>query len=129
MGLLDWMHRGRQAPERIVGAMPERLRTGARIKQPGEPFKRGDRVVVYEPYHYGRNVKRPPCGPGVVDSVYHNGMLVSYERAGKPPRNAPTEEVRHATAEDTQKYASEFAAIETKIQTRERPTPSWERGR
>ena len=141
MGFLDWM-RGKQTAQKSVGENDPAPPRG-RFKQVGEPFRKGDRVIVYEPYHSGRQAKRPPHTPGIVDSVYHNGTLVSFERLGRVAGNAPIEDVRHVTEFDAHKFAKEFASIETTIEQRRcevstpesgrktlpRPRPSWERGR
>ena len=116
MGFLNWIKGNGQLSEKSIAGTHESARANARIKEPGTPFKKGDRVVVYEPFQDGRKAKRPPETPGIVDSVYHNGLLVSYERMGKPAGNAPTEDVRHATELDARKYVKEYAAIETKIE-------------
>jgi hypothetical protein len=126
MGLLDWMSKGGQTPGKSAAVSTERAQPKARIKQPGDPFRTGDRVVVYEPFHNGRDAKRPPREPGVVNAVYHDGTLINYERAGRRSGNAPTEDVRHATEQDTRDYAKQFGAIEAKQQRRARSL-SWER--
>ncbi|HTR34980.1 MAG TPA: hypothetical protein VMH80_03710 [Bryobacteraceae bacterium] len=126
MGLLDWMNRGGQAPVKSPAVSTEQPRQKARIKQPGDPFRAGDRVVVHEPFHNGRDAKRPPREPGVVNAVYHDGTLINYERAGRRPGNAPTEDVRHASEQDTRDYTKQFAAIEAKLQRRSRSL-GWER--
>jgi hypothetical protein len=120
MSFLSWIKRDIRPSEKAIPERQEQSPENVRFKQPGDPLKRGDRVVVYEPFHAGRAAKRPPYGPGIVESVYHNGTLVSYERLGGSPRNAPIEDVRHATEFDAHKYAKEFAAIETKIARKER---------
>lgn len=126
MGLLDWMHRGVQTPVRSPAVSTERTRRKARIKEPGAPLRVGDRVVVYEPFHNGREAKRPPREPGVVNAVYHDGTLINYERTGRRPGNAPTEDVRHATEQDMRDYAKQFDALEAKLQRRGRSS-GWER--
>jgi hypothetical protein len=126
MGLLDWMNRGGQTPGKSPAVSTERVQPKARIKEPGEPFRTGDPVVVYEPFHSGRQAKRPPSEPGIVNTVYHDGKLINYERAGRRSGNAPAEDVRHATEQDVRDYAKQFAAIEVKIQRRTRSV-SWER--
>lgn len=125
MGFLNWMNKGAQAGGKSVevGRKPK-----ARLKQPGDPFKRGDRVVVYEAFHLGRDLKAAPrYAPGIVSSVHHNGTLVSYERGGRLSANAAKEDVRHATEQDLGKYEKEFCALEAKIQMAHRRAPSWER--
>lgn len=120
MGLLDWMNRGGATPGKSPAVSTQRAQPKARIKQAGDPFRTGDRVVVYEPFHNGRDAKRPPREPGVVNAVYHDGTLINYERAGRRSGNAPTEDVRHANEQDSRDYAKQFAAIETKVQRRDR---------
>ena len=127
MGWLDWMNRGGQTPGKSPAVSNERAQPKARIKQPGDPFKRGDRIVVYESFHLGRELKPDPhYAPGVVTAVYHRGTLVSYERGGRLPANAAVEDIRHATEQDTRDYAQQFAAIEAKQQRRNQSV-SWER--
>jgi len=126
MGLLDWMNRGGRTPTNGPDISTERAQTKARIKEPGDPFRTGDRVVVYEPFHNGRDAKQPPREPGVVNTIYHDGRLINYERAGRRSGNAPTEDVRHATEQDTRDYSKQFAAIEAKTQRSDR-SASWER--
>jgi hypothetical protein len=136
MGLLDWMNKG----ARTNGKSAEEQKP--RFKQPGDPFKMGDRVIVYETFHLGRELRHDPrYAPGIVSSVHHNGTLVSYERGGRLPANAAVEDVRHATELDADKYGKEFSAIEANIEhqkapvnasenrrkTLPRPGPSWER--
>jgi hypothetical protein len=120
MRLLDWMNKGRQAS---AGSAEEPV-TAARFKQEGDPFKEGDRIVVYEPSRHGVNSSK--YAPGVVSSVYHKGLLVNYEGLGLSPRNAPVEDVRHATEFDCAKYKQEFAAIEAKVARKNRAV-SYER--
>jgi len=79
-----------------------------RPKQPGDPFKRGDRVIVYETFHHALELERPRYALGVVASVYHNGTLVNYERLGRLPANAVIEDVRHATQEELEKIRKPF---------------------
>ncbi len=113
MGFLNWMNKGARAGGKSVevGEKPQ-----ARLKQPGEPFKKGDRIVVYETWHLGRELKPDPrYAPGIVSSVHHNGTLVSYERGGRLLANAAIEDVRHATEQDLGKYQEEFCALEAKI--------------
>lgn len=126
MGLLDWMNRGGQMPSKSPAVSTERAQSKARIKQPGDPFRTGDRIVVYEPFHNGRQAKRPPSEPGIVNAVYHDGTLINYERTGRRSGNAPTEDVRHATEQDWCDYAKQFAALEVKLRRRD-PSANWER--
>ena len=140
MRFLDWMNRDGQAQEKKLGHEP--IQSSTRIKQPGDPFKRGDRVVIYEAWHLGRELKPDPQhAPGIVLSIHHNGTLVRYERGGRLPAHAAVEDVRHATELDVHKYGNEFAAIEAKVAQQRRPLdapessrktlphprPSWER--
>jgi hypothetical protein len=125
MGFLNWINKGAQAGGKNVevGQRPQ-----ARLHQQGESFKKGDRIVVYETWHLGRELKPDPrYSPGIVSSVQHNGTLVSYERGGRLLANAAIEDVRHATEHDLGKYEKEFCTLETKTRTTPRATPSWER--
>jgi hypothetical protein len=125
MGLLDWMKKDAQ----VSATSPEKEQQ-PRFKQPGAPFQKGDRVVVYETWHLGRELKPDPhYAPGIVSSVHHNGTLVSYERGGRLPANAAVEDVRHATEAEAHKYANEFSAIEANIERQQRPLDNTERGR
>jgi hypothetical protein len=118
MGFLNWMNKGAQAAGK----------SKARLKQPGDPFKIGDRVVVYETWHLGRDFKRESqFSPGIVSAVQHNGTVVSYERGGRLPATAAIEDVRHATEQDLGTYQKEFCALEAKIRMAHGRTPSWER--
>ncbi len=110
MGLLTWMNRDGQAQAGSVGQEP--TQSSGRIEQPGVPFKRGDRVIVYETFHHSRELKHPRYALGVVASVHHNGTRVSYERLGRRPANAAAENVRHATQRELEKYGNRFDAIE-----------------
>jgi hypothetical protein len=138
MAFLDWLNKGAQTNGKSAGEHKQ----AAHLKQPGEPFKRGDRVVVYETFHVGNELKRDPRhAPGIVSSVHHNGTLVSYDRGGRLPANAAVEDVRHATEPDVHKYGKEFAAIEVNMERQPAPSsapksgtktlprqrPSWER--
>jgi hypothetical protein len=124
MAFLDWMPINAQGNRKSAEAEQKRF------KQPGDPFKTGDRVVVYETWHLGRELKRNPhYAPGIVSSVHHNGTLVSYERGGRLPANAAAEDVRHATELDAHKYAKQFTAIEAKIERQQRPLDATEGGR
>jgi|ERR1700733_11598952 hypothetical protein len=91
-----------------------------RLKQPGDPFKRGDRVIVYETFHHARELKHPRYVLGVVASVYHNGTLVNYGRLGRLPANAAIEDVQHATREELEKYGNRFDAIAGRMQRQNR---------
>lgn len=138
MAFLDWMKR----PFAQRTAEPEQS-APSRFKQPGEVFKTGDRVVVYEKFHLGRDLKSiPRHAPGIVCSVYHKGTLVSYERGGRVPANAAIEDVQHATELDIHRYSKDYSALEANIarqkrsvgvpensrrKTWKRPGPSWER--
>jgi hypothetical protein len=139
MAFLDWMNKDGQSNGKSAHV---EQKPAPRFKQPGDPFKKGDRVVVYETWHLGRELKPDPHhAPGVVSSVHHNGTLVTYERGGRLPANAAVEDVRHATELDVHKYANEFSAIEAHIELQQRqldsagrgrktlprPSPSWER--
>ena len=124
MGFLDWVKGAQAGGKNLEGGQSQK----ARIKQPGDAFKIGDRVVVYETWPLGREFKPQPCfSPGIVSAVQHNGTVVSYERGGRLPSNAAIEDVRHATKQDLSKYEKDFCALEAKIRTMRRHAPSWER--
>jgi hypothetical protein len=125
MGWLDWINNGTQTNGKSAEAKQK-----PQFKQPGDPFKKGDRVVVYEAWHLGRELMPDPhYAPGVVSSVHHNGALVSYERGGRLPADAAVEDVRHATELDTQQYAREFSAIEANIERQQRALDNTDGGR
>jgi hypothetical protein len=126
MGLLDWTKKGAKPRQESVNEQNP-TPSPIRLKQPGDPFKRGDRIVVYEAYHLGLELKPDPrYAPGIVSSVHHDGTLVSYEKGGRLPASAAIEDVRHATERDASEYAEQFSAIEAKLQRRDRSV-SWER--
>jgi hypothetical protein len=95
-------------------------------KQPGLPFERGDRIIADEPFYYGGKPKSNPDTPGLVDGVSNDGKRVSYHRLGSPEANTPIEHVRHAGAQDLEKYKDKFASLEAKVQQQSRG-PSWDR--
>jgi hypothetical protein len=99
-----------------------------RVKQPGDPFEKGDRIVADEPFLYGGKPKENPDTPGVVDSVYGSGdkKTVCYRRVGMPPGNTDVENVRHATEQDMKKYEKELGVLEERTPTRGREV-NWER--
>lgn len=121
MGLLDWMKRGRNG---AVDVKPNAPREG--IKQPGEAFGRGDRIIADEPFGYGGIRRSNPDTPGIVDGVYDNGKFVCYHRLGMPPGNVPAEPVRHASGQDLKKHEKDFATLEAKLQQQNR-SHAWER--
>ncbi len=96
------------------------------VKEPGQPFERGDRVIAHEPYYYGGRPKSNPETPGIVDGVYDGGRLVSYHRKGMVPGNVPVENIRHASEQDLKKHHGEFATLEAKVQQESRGL-SWDR--
>ncbi len=115
MGLLDWMKKSAKLREQNPAMPPMRLRP------PGSTVKRGDRIVVYEAFHLGRELKPDPrYSPGIVSSVNHDGTRVNYERGGRLPANAAIEDIRHATEQDMRDYATQFVAIEAAIRRRNR---------
>jgi hypothetical protein len=126
MKFLDWINKGAQTNGKIAAEQ----KSTPRFKQPGDPFKRGDRVVVYEAFHLGSELKRSPrYAPGIVSSVHHNGTLINYDRGGRLPANAAAEDVRHATEIDAHKYSKEFSAIEANIERQKCPLNATESGR
>jgi hypothetical protein len=57
MEFLDWMNKDTQI---IRKSAEEEQKPTPRFKQPVDPFHSGDRVIVYETWHLGREVKPDP---------------------------------------------------------------------
>lgn len=126
MGFVDWMKKGAKLRQQTVNEQTPTT-PPVRLKQPGDAFKRGDRIVIYETFHLGHELKPDPrYAPGIVSAVNHNGTRVNYDRGGRLRANAAIEDIRHATEQDTRDYAKQFAAIEAEIQRRTRSL-GWER--
>lgn len=88
--------------------------------QSSSPFKPGDKVMAYEPYYYGGKPKANPWVPGIVQELYHNNQYISYVRDSNFNGNKAVEfamkgDMRHATPEQLERYASEFSKLETKL--------------
>lgn len=118
MEFLSWINRNGKAREGSGAHRQEPSNVG--LKQPGDPLKRGDRVIVYETFHRGRELKHPRYVLGVVASVYQNGTRVNYGRLGRLPANGAIKDVRHATQEELEKYGNRFDTIEGRMQRRNR---------
>ena len=87
------------------------------------PFKPGDKVIAYEPFYYGGKPKSQPWVPGIVQELYQNNEYISYVRDSNFPGNKAVEyavkgDMHHATPEEIERYASEFAKLEEKLPLR-----------
>jgi antirestriction protein ArdC len=83
-------------------------------------YKPGDKIVAFEPYHYGGKPKKQPETAGIVQSIYADGRYVSYMRLdsnGNPRENGnkPVDDrgLRLADANDLKQFEKQFAQLET----------------
>jgi antirestriction protein ArdC len=84
------------------------------------PYKPGDKIVAFEPYHYGGKPKKEPETPGIVQSVYADGRYVSYMRLDgngnlRENGNKPVDDrgLRLADETDLEQFGKQFAQLET----------------
>jgi hypothetical protein len=85
----------------------------------------GDRIVAFEPYHYGGKPKKQPETPAIVQSIYANGQFVSYMRLDSNGNltengNRPVEDpsTRLADAADLKQFHQQFSVLEAKFRER-----------
>ena len=97
------------------------------------PYKPGDKIVAFEPYHYGGKPKKEPETPGIVQSVYANGQYVSYMRldnSGNVRENGNKlvndRGLRLADPEDLKQFENQFAQLESKFHEISRHTAQYE---
>jgi antirestriction protein ArdC len=134
------IHSGTQSPEESVTAtatleqeMEEIHRDRERLEeseltalthvesaeQTGSPkLAPGDKIIAHEPYYYGGKPRENPETPAIVQSLYHDGSMVSYMRLNDSVNGNKSLEygdMRHATPQDLQKYSTEFAELENRF--------------
>jgi antirestriction protein ArdC len=61
--------------EQLDETSPER--TDALESSSQNAFRSGDKIIAKEPYYYGGRPKKNPDTPGIVQSLYNNGSMVS----------------------------------------------------
>lgn len=96
-------------------------------------YKLGDKIVAFEPYHYGGKPKKEPETPGIVQSVYANGQYVSYMRLdsnGNLRENGNKRVndlgLRQADSKDLKQFEDQFAQLESKFRETSRYTAQYE---
>ena len=96
-------------------------------------LKSGDKIVAFEPYHYGGKPKREPETPGIVQSIYADGQYVSYMRLdGKGSlresgnKGLDDRGVRLANSADLKQFEKQFAELESKFRETSRHTAQYE---
>jgi antirestriction protein ArdC len=103
--------------------------------EPANPprFKPGDKIVAFEPYHYGGKPKKEPETPGVVQSVYADGQYVSYMRLDgkgslRENGNKAVDDrgLRLANSADLKQFEKQFAQLESKFRETSRHTAQYE---
>ncbi|MBV9442045.1 MAG: DUF1738 domain-containing protein [Acidobacteriaceae bacterium] len=105
----------------------------ATIKSQTVPYNPGDKIIAFEPYHYGGRPKKEPETPGIVQSVYADGQYVSYMRLdsngnlrenGNKPVNDRS--LRLADSTDLKQFDKQFAQLESKFRETSRHTAQYE---
>ena len=86
------------------------------------PLKPGDKIVAFEPYHYGGKPKKDPETAGIVRSIYADGQYVSYMRLdgggrlGENGNKAIADRgLRLADSKDLKHFDRQFAELESKF--------------
>jgi antirestriction protein ArdC len=97
------------------------------------PFEPGDKIVVFEPYHYGGKPKKEPETPGIVQSIYAKGQYVSYMRLdgkGSLQENGniaiDDRRLRFADSTELKQFEKQFAQLESKFRETSRHTAQYE---
>ncbi len=103
--------------------------------QPANPprFKSGDKIVAFEPYHYGGKPKKEPETLGIVQSIYADGQYVSCMRLDgkgslRENGNKTTDDrgLQLANSADLKQFGKQFAELESKFRETSRHTAQYE---
>ncbi len=96
-------------------------------------LKPGDKIVAFEPYHYGGKPKREPETPGIVQSIYADGQYVSYMRLDgkgslRENGNKALDDrgLRLANSADLKQFEKQFGELESKFRETSRHTAQYE---
>lgn len=93
-------------------------------------FRPGDKIVAFEPYHYGGTPKKEPETAGIIQSVYANGAFVSYMRLDgngelreNGNKSVDDKGLRLADQSEISQFEKPFAQLQSKYRERNHHDP------